>query len=77
MGCGSEWDQVSTVPVGTFPANPFGLHDMLGNVAEWVADCWNDTHEGNPAYRENRYVTLTISCRSRKDANSLNLPNSS
>ena len=30
----------------------------------------------NP-YRENRYVTLTISCRSRKDANSLYRPNSS
>jgi formylglycine-generating enzyme required for sulfatase activity len=44
--CGSRWDDRSTAPVGSFPPNPFGLHDMLGNVAEWVADCWNTDHEG-------------------------------
>jgi formylglycine-generating enzyme required for sulfatase activity len=47
-GCGSQWDNRSTAPVGSFPANPFGLHDMLGNVSEWVADCWNDTHADAP-----------------------------
>jgi len=43
--CGSEWDDRSTAPVGSTPPNPWGIHDMLGNVSEWVADCWHEDHE--------------------------------
>lgn len=36
----------TTAPVHETAANPFGLHGMLGNANEWVADCWNDDHSG-------------------------------
>ena len=37
-----------TVPVGSFPQNKFGLHDMHGNVWEWVEDCWHENYAGAP-----------------------------
>ena len=47
--CGEPWRQEQPVAVGSFAANPYGLHDMNGSVWEWVADCWHNTYKGAPA----------------------------
>lgn len=34
----------NTAPVGSFEANGFGLFDMIGNVWQWTADCWQENY---------------------------------
>ncbi len=61
-GCGSQWDDEKTAPVGSFRSNGFGLYDVHGNVWEWVQDCWGKNYTGAPT---NGKAWETGECRRR------------
>jgi formylglycine-generating enzyme required for sulfatase activity len=47
-GCATTYDPTQPLKVGSFKPNPFGLHDMGGNVDQWVEDCWHKDYQGAP-----------------------------
>jgi len=50
-GCESKYSglfNTKTAPVGSYKANPFKIFDSAGNVAEWVADCYQNHYLGAP-----------------------------
>ncbi len=61
QGCGSRWDNQEPAPVGSFQPNPFGLHDVHGNLWEWVEDCWHGDYRNAPVDGSARSDRLCIS----------------
>jgi formylglycine-generating enzyme required for sulfatase activity/uncharacterized caspase-like protein len=47
--CGGSQNPYGPLPVDALSPNPFGLYDMLGGVAQWMADCWYPNYRGASA----------------------------
>lgn len=61
-GCNSKFSGLfgaKTAPVGSYPANGFGIYDTAGNVSEWVEDCFA---EGYTLHPKNGQAMVIKSC---------------
>jgi formylglycine-generating enzyme required for sulfatase activity len=48
MQANFDWARDRPAEVGSYPANQFGLHDLHGNVSEWVEDCFINNYRDAP-----------------------------
>ena len=48
-GSAKGQDRNTTISIGGFRPNRFGVYDMHGNASEWVGDCWNNSYHSTPS----------------------------
>jgi formylglycine-generating enzyme required for sulfatase activity len=62
LGLTVDGKKITTTPVGAYPANPWGLFDMHGNVQEWCLD-WYGPYDASaqtdPVGRAEGYARVT------------------
>ena len=72
---GNPWDTGSTPftsPVGSYPANAYGLYDMAGNVWEWCWDWYSSSYYGTPESLSNPNGPVSGSIRVHRGGDWLN-----